>query len=68
MCTTSRGSKTKCMVTLTILVGEITLISHGVTEGITSGDNKHHLDLEVKMLNTTNLNSIKIRVHLQGFL
>ena len=68
MLTTLRDNKIKCMAILTILVGEIILISHGATKEITSRGNKHHQVLKVNMLNITNLNSIKIRVHPQGFL
>ena len=62
MWATSKDLKTKSMVTPTIQVGEIIQISLGAIKEITSGDHKHHQDLEVRMYNNLNLNFTRQRV------
>ena len=61
---TLKDSKTKSMETLTIRVGGIIQISLGVIKETTSGDYKHHQDLEVRMHNNLNLNFTITKVHL----
>ena len=60
----SKGLKIKSMVTLMILVGGIIQIFPRVIKEITSGDLKHHQDLEVRMYNNLNLNFTMTKVYL----
>ena len=60
---TSKDLKTKSMETPTIQVRGIIQISLGAIKETTSGDHKHHQDLEDRIGSNLNFNFNKTKVH-----